>query len=104
MSTTAVLGAAGPTGLECVKRLLELGQSVVAVVRNPDKYKETFPSSKNLQVMTGDVTDRQSLEKVFEQTNAKRVIFAASGKTYFSAKDVDEQVTMSLPLFACSAI
>ncbi|BDA42667.1 Uncharacterized protein At2g34460, chloroplastic [Coccomyxa sp. Obi] len=34
---------------------------------------------------------RQSLENVFEKTNAKRVIFAASGKTYFSAKDVDEQ-------------
>lgn len=95
MSTTAVIGAAGPTGLECVKRLLETGQPVVAVVRNPDKYKDTFPNDKNLQVKAGDVTDRQSLETVFEKTNAKRVIFAASGKNYFSAKDVDEQVKSS---------
>lgn len=97
MTSTAVLGAAGPTGLECVKRLLDLGQPVVAVVRNPDKYKDTFPIDKNLQIKKGDVTDAVSLQDVFSTTNAKRVIFAASGKGYFSAKDVDEKVnTLSL--------
>ena len=92
MTSTAVLGAAGPTGLECVKRLLDLGHPVVPVVRNPDKYNDTFPDDQNLQIRKGDVTDTASLQDVFAQTNAKRVIFAASGKGYFSAKDVDEWV------------
>lgn len=96
MSATAVLGAAGPTGLECVKCLLELGQPVVAVVRNPDKYTATFPSDKNLQIKKGDVTDIQGLQDVLANTKSKKVIFAASGKGYFSAKDVDEKVHATL--------
>jgi uncharacterized protein YbjT (DUF2867 family) len=93
MSTTAVIGAAGATGFECVQRLLELGQPTVAIVRDPGKYKDMFPLEKNgFQVKAGDVTDCQRLKNILESVNSKRLIFAASGKTYFSAKDVDEQV------------
>ena len=35
-----MLGAGGPTGTECLKRLAELGIVARAVVRTPDKYNE----------------------------------------------------------------
>ena len=35
-----MLGAGGPTGTECIKRLAELGIVARAVVRTPDKYRE----------------------------------------------------------------
>jgi uncharacterized protein YbjT (DUF2867 family) len=35
----AVFGATGPTGVCAVRRALELGHHVTAVVRNPDKLK-----------------------------------------------------------------
>ena len=92
MGTTAVIGAGGPTGLQCVKRLLELGTPTIAVVRNPDKYADTFEESEKLQIKQGDVQDPGSLQTVFQEGRVKHVIFAASGKTYWSAKDVDEQV------------
>lgn len=92
MGSTAVIGAGGPTGLQCVKRLLELGMPTVAVVRSPEKYAETFEKNEKLQIKQGDVQDVGSLKAVLQDTRVKHVIFAASGKTYWSAKDVDEQV------------
>ena len=97
MVATAVIGAGGPTGSECIKRLLELGQPAVAIVRNPDKYRDAFGRDKNLTLLSGDVTDAASLKKAFHEGHVKRIIFAASGKTYWSAKPVDEKVT-SAPL------
>ena len=92
MAATAVIGAGGPTGSECVKRLLELGQPAVAIVRDPDKYKNAFGKDDNLTLLAGDVTDATSLKKAFHEGHVRRVIFAASGKTYWSAKPVDEKV------------
>ena len=88
-----MIGAGGPTGKECVKRLLELGQPAVAVVRDPQKYKDAFSDDKNLTLLSGDVTDAASLKSAFKERRFKNVIFAASGKTYWSAKSVDEQVS-----------
>ena len=96
MSTTAVIGAGGPTGFECVKRLLELGMPTVAIVRNPDKYKDTFPQDAKLQIRTGDVQDQASLKQLLLDTKAKHVIYAASSKTYWSAADVDKQVNTEI--------
>ncbi|KAI8476283.1 MAG: hypothetical protein J3K34DRAFT_401798 [Monoraphidium minutum] len=88
MSANVVLGAGGPTGAECVKRLLEVTRDPVrAVVRDPSKYAEAFPKDARLQVVAGDVTDKTSLTKAFE--GAKGVIFAASGRGYWSANAVD---------------
>jgi hypothetical protein len=43
MSVNVVLGAGGPTGLECVKRLLKATDAPVrAVVRDPSKYAEVM--------------------------------------------------------------
>eukprot|EP00775_Hariotina_reticulata_P007586 gene7586-7791_t len=67
MPVNVVLGAGGPTGFQCVKRLLEVtNMPVRAVVRNPAKYKELFEE-------------------------AAGVIFAASGSGYWTAQAVDEQ-------------
>ena len=88
-----MIGAGGPTGKECVKRLLELGQPAVAVVRDPQKYKDAFSDDKNLTLLSGDVTDAASLKSAFKEGRVRNVIFAASGKTYWSAKSVDEQVS-----------
>ena len=79
--------------MQCVKGLLELGMPTVAVVRSPEKYAETFEKSEKLQIKQGDVQDVGSLKAVLQDARVKHVIFAASGKTYWSAKDVDEQVT-----------
>ena len=96
MGSTAVIGAGGPTGSECVKRLLELGQPAVAIVRDPQKYKNAFENDKNLRLLSGDVTDAASLRSAFKEGHVNNVIFAASGKTYWSAKSVDEQVSLQI--------
>lgn len=73
----AVVGAGGPTGLECVRLLTEEGKSVRAVVRSPQKYEGKFGSA---QVVQGDVTDLDSLKQAF--SGCKGVIFAASASSY----------------------
>ena len=65
-----------------------------AVVRSPEKYKETFaevPNSGKIELVPGDVTDPSSLNAALSGVDGG-VIFAASGTTYFSAKAVDYQV------------
>ena len=89
-----VLGAGGPTGLECVKRLLSAtSEPVRAVVRDPAKYQGTLPEDPKLEVVAGDVTNKESLIKCLE--GAKGIIFAAAGKTYRSPKDVDHKVRLA---------
>ncbi len=90
---TVVLGAAGATGLECVKRLVELqGPGIVrAVVRDPAKLEALGLSpNEHLQIVRGDVTDVASLREVL--AGARGVIFAAAGKGYWSPAEVDFKV------------
>ena len=89
--------------MQCVKRLLELGIPTIAVVRSPEKYADTFDKSEQLQIKQGDVQNVASLKSVLQDGKVKHVIFSASGKTYWSAKDVDEQVQLHLPRTACVA-
>lgn len=99
VNVAVVLGAGGPTGLECVKRLLSATNAPVrAVVRDPAKYDATFKAAAaaagadadtRLQVVAGDVTDPQSLTGALK--DAAGVIFAASGKGFWSAKPVDNE-------------
>lgn len=84
-----VFGAGGPTGRECVKRLLLLGGTVRAVVRRPDKYAAVFPASPKLEVVRGDVTDRESVIACLKGANG--VIFAASATKYFDTTAVDNE-------------
>lgn len=90
MAVNVVLGAGGPTGQECVKRLLAASDLPVrAVVREPSKYAEVLPKSEKLEIVAGDVTDKASLQGALK--GAKGIIFAASGKGYWSASSVDFQ-------------
>lgn len=85
-----VLGAGGATGQECVKRLLAVTTSQVrAVVRDPQKYEGQMPADARLQVVAGDVTDKASLTAAL--TGALGVVFAASGKGYWTADPVDHK-------------
>ena len=86
----AVVGAGGLTGRLCVERLLEVGYSVRAVVRSPEKYRDAFPASPSLEIVRGDVTDPKTLGVALGQ--AKGIIYAAAASTYFSAKAVDCEV------------
>jgi uncharacterized protein YbjT (DUF2867 family) len=90
-TVNVVLGAGGPTGLQCVKKLASQPDTVVrAVVRDPAKYKDVFEQSDKLQVVKGDVTDKASLKEALK--DASGVIFAASGQTYWSPSEVDSKV------------
>jgi nucleoside-diphosphate-sugar epimerase len=94
MSINVVIGAGGGTGLECVKRLLaSTAEPCRAVVRNPASYADSFPTDPRLEVVAGDVTSKESLQQCL--AGAKGVIFAASGKGYRSAAEVDNQVPHS---------
>lgn len=51
-----VFGAGGGVGFECVQHLLQKGNSVRAVVRSPEKYKDKFPKNPLLTVAKGGAT------------------------------------------------
>lgn len=51
-----VFGAGGGVGFECVQHLIEKGNSVRAVVRSPEKYKDKFPKNPLLTVAKGGMT------------------------------------------------
>lgn len=87
----AVIGAGGPTGRECVNRLAQVGRPVKAVVRSPEKYKDAFTGS-GITIVKGDVESLNSLKEALAGVN--NIIFAASGKGYFSARAVDELVSL----------
>ncbi|GMH37378.1 hypothetical protein BSKO_05251 [Bryopsis sp. KO-2023] len=84
-----VFGAGGPTGRVCVERLLSLGGTVRAVVRSPEKYADVFRAHANLEVVRGDVTDKESVKSCLK--GAQGVIFAVSAAKYFDTKTVDNE-------------
>ncbi len=65
MKSVLVLGATGYVGGRLVPRLLDLGYQVRCLVRSPDKLYAR-PWSDRVQVVAGDVLDRDSLESAFE--------------------------------------
>ncbi|KAL4459105.1 hypothetical protein ABPG75_013970 [Micractinium tetrahymenae] len=87
MAPVVVLGAGGRTGAECVAALEAAQKEVRAVVRDPAKYADTLGSRKGVELVAGDVADKQSLRSAV--AGASGVIFAASGSGYWSAKAVD---------------
>jgi len=52
----AVLGAGGPTGVECVHALVKAGHVAIAVVRDPAKYASPSPWPEGTEVREGDVS------------------------------------------------
>ena len=90
MALYAVLGAGGPVGKFCVDQLLSAGKQVRAIVRNPSKYEGVFEASEGLEVVQGDVTQKESLEAALMGT--KGIVFAAAGSSYFGARAVENEV------------
>lgn len=93
-----VFGAWGPTGFECVKRLLDEGWRVRAAARNVSKHSLDNP---RLETVYGDVTSRESISTCLE--GASRVIFAASASSYFAPAEVDNKVSSKTTKSACGA-
>lgn len=56
-------------------------------VRDPTKYADAFPSNPRLEVTQGDVTDIAACKRAC--SGAGGVIYAASGKGYWSPHAVD---------------
>ncbi len=66
-----VTGAAGYVGNNTVRRLLEAGKPVKAMVRDLDKAKQRLGILwDQMEVVTGDVEDRDSLKKVMDGATA----------------------------------
>jgi putative NADH-flavin reductase len=62
-----ILGATGRTGLEIVRRALERGHSVTALVRSPDRLK---PFGGQIAVRQGDLLSNTDLQRVIQGHDA----------------------------------
>jgi nucleoside-diphosphate-sugar epimerase len=92
MKTIAVFGGSGFLGRECVFQALKRNYNVVVLARNPSKVlippgsggadAEKPFNDPRLKIITGDVTDQASVDKVFESSDdISGVIVALGGKT-----------------------
>jgi len=61
-TTVAVTGGSGFTGAALIKRLLDEGYKVKALIRNPS----TIPFNERLEIVLGDLGDKVALEKLVE--------------------------------------
>lgn len=87
----AVFGASGGTGSEAVLQALERGEEVTCLVRDRSKLKaprsaagftEGSPfAADKLTVTQGSVTDKASVDAVFEGKGVTGVVVALGGKT-----------------------
>lgn len=76
-----------------MKRLAQLGKPVRAIVRSPEKYKDDFAGlGSSVTTVKGDVTDPESMARALAGVTG--IIFTASGKSYWSARSVDELVCL----------
>jgi uncharacterized protein YbjT (DUF2867 family) len=65
--TILVTGAAGYVGNNTVRRLAQMGKPVRAMVRGMDKaHRRLGGLSGKVEIVSGDVTDRDSLKKVMQ--------------------------------------
>ena len=70
----AVLGAGGPTGVECVHALMRAGHAAIAVVRDPAKYASPSPWPPGTEVRAGDVSvDLTAEAEVAKEATATRL-------------------------------
>jgi uncharacterized protein YbjT (DUF2867 family) len=66
-----VTGAAGYLGNNVVRRLVEQGKPVRAMVRNVDKANKRLADVKDkIEIVQGDVTDREGLKRVMHDVSA----------------------------------
>jgi uncharacterized protein YbjT (DUF2867 family) len=68
----AIVGATGNTGRAAAKELMDLGESPLCVVRNPDKAREIL--GERARIAVAEVTDRPALEKAFQGVQSVFVV------------------------------
>ncbi len=73
-----VFGASGGVGLEAVRLLLDGGHAVRALVRDPGRLEVAH---ERLEVVVGDVLDRQSVEAAVNGQDAALVVVGVRRKT-----------------------
>ena len=73
-----IIGATGGTGRELVQQALDLGHSVIALVRKPGKMKITH---ERLSILQGDVLEYESVASSVK--NADAVLSALGHKRWF---------------------
>jgi len=66
-----VTGAAGFVGNNTVRRLVEMGKPVRAMVRDTEKAKLRLADVKDkIEIVKGDVSDRQGLRALMQDVSA----------------------------------
>lgn len=96
--TILVTGAAGFLGNNVVRRLVEQGKPVRAIVRNVDKAGKRLADVKDrIEIVQGDVTDRDGLKNLMRDVSAVIHLVAIAlekgGQTY---EDVNYQGTVNV--------
>lgn len=80
ITRVAVTGATGRTGRFVVERLLSQGVSVLAMVRDEEKAKETFdPTNSLLTIRKVDLSSKEDVINALGQNNCDAAIWAATG-------------------------
>ncbi len=79
MTRVAILGATGYVGGRLVTELLDTGHDVRCIVRNPERTAG-FPWRQDVEVVQGDVLDRESLERGFHGVDAVHYLVHAMGQ------------------------
>ncbi|MBO0931996.1 NAD(P)-dependent oxidoreductase [Fibrella aquatilis] len=87
MTTIAVFGATGRTGIPLVKQALDQGYTVKALVRNPSKMPITH---KNLQLIVGDALDVSNVQQTVHDTDG---VVSCLGQNKTSDPDLQTKVT-----------
>jgi uncharacterized protein YbjT (DUF2867 family) len=90
-----VLGGTGHYGRHIVKSLVELGESVKVVTRNPEKAKNLL--GEKPIIVKGDITNENSLLQLLE--NCKGIIISVSGfsrKTIRQIKKIERDSVLML--------
>ena len=72
MKKIALFGATGKTGREFLEKALEKGYKIKALVRDPGKLKTLH---KNLEVIKGDVLNKEDVMKCIEGTDMTVSLF-----------------------------
>jgi uncharacterized protein YbjT (DUF2867 family) len=68
--TSAVIGATGHVGSEIVRGLLDRGDAVAALVRDPDEAQRVFGDREGLRIRLTRVDDRRDLDEAPRERRA----------------------------------
>ena len=89
------MGGTGHYGQHIVKSLVEIGESVKVVTRNPEKARKLL--GENPIIVKGDITDEDSLLQFLD--NCKGIVITVSGfsrKTIRQIKKIERDSVLSL--------